>query len=979
MVDISGQDTSALLDGKYNVLEMIGQGGAGTVFKASDKEGNLYALKFLKSGSSEKSRLDKRFLREVEAAGRINHPNVVKIFEHSSGEGYSYIRMEYVKGGTLQELLNEKGSLSPALAIEIGKGILKGLSEVHKHNVVHRDIKPANILLRGETDAVLGDFGIARSMDMTRISRTGTLLGTPEYIAPEQWKGKESTNHTDIYSFGLLLYEMLCGTLPFSSVTDYEYMSKHLHEIPEFPEGTKIPEFLKRIIMRCLEKSPADRYESVDEIFVDLIRRKAEGRGFKLSAKPELWTWIKTAVPLFILLAGALYLSTFPSKEQKESVIIKVLPFYNRTGAPLTKYWPQAFQELLVNDLNRLPGIDAGIAIGGNRIIKKTGSVGVDALRSYFRTSTDTGYMVWGFIRLKDNRIGVELLIENISTGSIKSYSFEGATRAPLFSISDRMVGEVRRRIAEDSGEEGDFLPILWKPDSRHTPALLEYLVRGDRYFYRKDWQRALASYQKTLETDTAFIRGYIKVASCFRKLGKIRLAVEYLKRAEVLINGGKFSEKEKLLVAIEIAEVIDNDPLKSYKLARKLWRRAFRDSEAGLKYAYSCMKLGLYGEAVKVLKEIRKQAGKLINLKLVDCYIATHRIKMAKKVALTEWRKKQSVEWAEKLAIIAILEGKYREGLNYIDTVMAEQYENICGFYRLRGHLLLLSGDFNRAESSFMTALNRGNEEGSKAFGDLASIYLYKGKVRSAVRTLEDGVDMAGERGQEEIRSFYRCRVAELYALTERYSEAELICSEMLMESGVNGKYHIPDIWFIRGIAAAGSGRVDLLEEATIWLGEDSRKTGRIRSGVYYSVLKNRYLADQYYFGSRILDLKTVLGKLPGELPDSDYSGCRAILLNTIAEIYRERVNAFQKEKYVLERLKQLTFGRVNHGNLYALSYYYAGCTMHSLRNYRDAADNYKKFLELWELGDRDLFPEIFDAELRLKSIRNSVVEVTE
>jgi serine/threonine-protein kinase len=260
--------------GRYEILSLLGEGGMGRVYKALDPViGRTVAIKTLTTGSSddELAEFRRRFLREARSAGRIAHPNVVTIYDVGEAEGTPFIAMEYVEGRTLRSILDAEGALAPERACRIAAQVAAGLAAAHRHLVVHRDVKPPNIMIAPGAPVKLMDFGIAKLPDGTK-TQTGLLLGTPVYVAPEQVVGGAVDGRSDIFSLGVVLYEMLTGTVPFAGMAVGALLYSVLNEAHPPPSAfnTKVPAVFERILARALAKHPDDRYQDAAELARDL-------------------------------------------------------------------------------------------------------------------------------------------------------------------------------------------------------------------------------------------------------------------------------------------------------------------------------------------------------------------------------------------------------------------------------------------------------------------------------------------------------------------------------------------------------------------------------------------------------------------------------------------------------------------------------------------------------------------------------------
>jgi tetratricopeptide (TPR) repeat protein len=257
------------LGGRYTLERELGRGGMGVVYLAKDTQlDRPVALKFIGSLIDSSDEFRKRFVREAQAAAKINHPNIIAIYDISATQGKSYIAMEFVEGQSLAQYLQRKGKLEPREALNIVGQSCAALAAIHEVGIVHRDIKPDNILLAKGGLVKVMDFGLAKSAD-NRLTRTGTAMGTPCYMSPEQVLGKDADARSDIYSIGLLLHEVLTGLVVFG---DGDVLERQLNEMPKPPSAfiEDTPPALDQIVMKCVAKKPDDRYDSARSLLADI-------------------------------------------------------------------------------------------------------------------------------------------------------------------------------------------------------------------------------------------------------------------------------------------------------------------------------------------------------------------------------------------------------------------------------------------------------------------------------------------------------------------------------------------------------------------------------------------------------------------------------------------------------------------------------------------------------------------------------------
>jgi len=271
---ISDTLLNTLFDGRYRIVRKLGTGGMANVYLAEDEVlGRRVAIKILNDRHAGDDQFVERFRREAKNAASLSHPNIVSIYDRGEAEGTYYIAMEYLDGRSLKELIVARGPAPVNVAIEYARQILAAIRFAHRHGIVHRDIKPHNVLVDAEGRLKVTDFGIARA-GASQMTEAGSIIGTAQYLSPEQARGAPVDQTSDLYSLGVVLYELLTGVVPFSGDTPVEIAMKHLSATPEAPskQRAEVPRDLDMVVLRALAKDPADRYQNAEEMDADLGR-----------------------------------------------------------------------------------------------------------------------------------------------------------------------------------------------------------------------------------------------------------------------------------------------------------------------------------------------------------------------------------------------------------------------------------------------------------------------------------------------------------------------------------------------------------------------------------------------------------------------------------------------------------------------------------------------------------------------------------
>ena len=309
---------NTLFDGRYRILRKLGSGGMANVYLAEDEElGRRVAIKILNERHASDDSFVERFRREATNAAGLSHPNIVSVYDRGEAEGTYYIAMEYLEGRSLKDRIVAEGALSVSGAIEVTRQILRAIGFAHRRGIVHRDIKPHNVLLAqdgpgdGDPRFKVTDFGISRTT-ASQMTEAGSIVGTAQYLSPEQARGAPVDQRSDIYSVGVVLFELLTGKLPFSGETPLEIAMKHLSEIPKAPSALRpeIPTDLDMVVLRALAKDPEDRFQTAEEMERELAR-VAGGAGVTA----------ETAEAATAVLSGAGLAETAPTMISRRPVV----------------------------------------------------------------------------------------------------------------------------------------------------------------------------------------------------------------------------------------------------------------------------------------------------------------------------------------------------------------------------------------------------------------------------------------------------------------------------------------------------------------------------------------------------------------------------------------------------------------------------------------------------------------------------------
>jgi serine/threonine-protein kinase len=527
--------TGSTFANRYQIIEELGKGGMGRVYRVLDKElKEEVALKLIKPEIASEKKTLERFNNELRLSRKIIHKNVGRMYELMDHQGTRFITMEYVSGEDLRGLIRRIGQLPIGKSISIAKQICEGLAEAHRLGVVHRDLKSNNIMIDKEGNVRIMDFGIARSLETKRITGSGIMIGTPEYMSPEQVEGKEVDQRADIYSLGVILYEMVTGRVPFEGDTPFTIGMKHKGETPKKPKelNTQISDDLNHVILRCLEKEKEKRYQSSEEVRSELeiiekgipTTERIVPEKKPLTSKEITVTFglkkllIPTTVVIALIVIIVVILQFFPQKEvvplELDRSSIAVLPFIDLSL--------QKDQEILCDGMTaeiitKLSGIQGWKVMNTASVMRfKNTKKDIKDIGQELDVST----ILLGSIRKEADDLRVDVQLVNVSDrfqiwGNIYEQKL---TR--IFEIQSTIAEKVVRALkAELSPEEEERLR---KKPTSNIEAYNSYL-KG-RWFWNKrtkeGFEEAISYFKETIEKDVNYAKAYVGLADSYRMLG---------------------------------------------------------------------------------------------------------------------------------------------------------------------------------------------------------------------------------------------------------------------------------------------------------------------------------------------------------------------------------------------------------------------------------------------------------------------------
>jgi tetratricopeptide (TPR) repeat protein/predicted Ser/Thr protein kinase len=749
------------LANRYEIIEELGKGGMGRVYRVEDtKLEQEVALKLIKPEIAKDKKTIERFRNELKLARNIRHKNVCGMFDLGEDKGAHFITMEYVRGEDLRSLIRRIGQLPIGKSISIATQICEGLAEAHRLGVVHRDLKSNNIMIDREGNVRIMDFGIARSLESKGITGAGVMIGTPEYMSPEQVEGKEVDQRSDIYSLGVILYEMVTGRVPFEGDTPFTIGMKHKGEIPQNPKelNSQISDDLNRLILRCLEKEKERRFQSAGEVRSELeniekgipttervVPQRKPLTSREITVQFNVKKLLIPALAVIALVIAAVII--WQLIPQKEAVIppkiensLAIISFENQTGDKTYDYLQKAIPNLLITNLEQTGNLYVATWERLDDILKQMGKKDVEVI------DRDLGFqlcrregietIVLGSFIKAGNMFATDVKVLDVENKKLlKSASSRGEG---IDSIIKTQIDELSREIYQGLGElKQDIDAVHMRIEEVTTTSMdaYNYFLRGRsdyEKFYSEDARQFL---EKSIELDPTFASAYLYLALTYDELGFREARNNAYEKAKAFSE--KTPEKERLFIEAFYASTIERDPDKRFRILQQIAEKYPKEKRV---HYY----IGFYYEGKNMLDQALEEYNKALELDPNYGYAINQCAYLYADLGQFE----KAIQYLERYA--SLLPGD----ANPVDSI-AEIY------FRM--------GKLDEAILKYREALEIKPDFGSDM--KIAYIYALKEDYAQALKWIDQHMDMAPSPGVEAgglaWRGFF------CYALLGRYERA--------------------------------------------------------------------------------------------------------------------------------------------------------------------------------------------------------------
>jgi len=529
-----------VLGGRYEILQLLGEGGMGAVYKATDRELDRFvALKVIRPELASNPSILARFKQELLLAHQVTHRNVIRIYDLGEAEGVKFITMEFIEGRDLRSIIREKNKFAPEEAVEVIQQVCQALDAAHSVGVIHRDLKPQNIMQDGTGRMLVMDFGLARTVEGDGMTQTGAIVGTMEYMSPEQSLGKDLDQRSDIFALGLILYEMLTGKQPFAADSALASLIKRTQQraTPVSDVDAQIPGALSGIVSKCLERDLDQRYQNVSTILADLNTwqdKRAAGT-IKLDARVKPWgqtlPWpllagIATVLVLAIVgyvFRGPLFSPSAKQAASAPALSLAILPFRNASGDPSVDWLGPSLADMLSTDVGQSAHLRT---ISPDRLhqvlsdLRITPGTSIDpTMVGRIAEFSNADTLVWGQYARFGGQIRIDATLHDLKHDRNVPIKIEAVDEKDIPGAVDRLASSIRNNLAFSPDVINELKASSFQPSSGSAPALRDY-NQGIQFLRDGKNLDAVRAFQSATKEDPEFALAYSRLADADSALG---------------------------------------------------------------------------------------------------------------------------------------------------------------------------------------------------------------------------------------------------------------------------------------------------------------------------------------------------------------------------------------------------------------------------------------------------------------------------
>jgi serine/threonine protein kinase/tetratricopeptide (TPR) repeat protein len=987
--------TGSTFANRYQIIEELGKGGMGRVYKVLDKEtGEKIALKLIKPEIAADKKTVERFRNELSTARKIRHKNICGMFDLGKDKGSYFITMEYISGQDLKALIRQTGELTVGKAISIAKQICAGLAEAHKLGVVHRDLKSSNIMIDRDGNIRIMDFGIARSLETKGLTGDGVIIGTPEYMSPEQVEAKEVDQRSDIYSLGIILYEMVTGRVPFEADTPFAVGVKQKSERPKAPKeaNPQIPDELNRVILKCLEKHKEDRYQSAGEVRSEL-KKIEEGIPTTERTAPQKkpltsreitvkFSLKKVFIPALVA-AGLIIVAVIlwqllshkgavpPAASGKPSVA--VMYFKNNTGEEGYNIWKVALSDSIITDLSQSKYVHV---LSGDKLyslLKKFDLIDAEIYASEdlkkVAAEGEVNHILLGSLSKAGDMFRIEYTLQDMNTDQIiGSDRVEGKGEQAVFSMVDEITKRIKADLKLSEEEIASDIDKEIQKITTSSPQAYKYYVEGREFHHIGEYRKGIQCMEKAVDIDPEFAMAYRSMAMAYHNLALFSEKDTYLQKAFELKD--RLSDRERYLIEAEFyrySEITYDKAIKAYeKLLDFYPNDDIANTNLGILYidteqwdqAIQCLNVLIQGKDesifpyVNIAEPYRAKGMYETAGKVLEGYI--HDIHDSDDIRL-------DLSWN------SFLQGNYDIALDEVNKGLSLDPENMW-LIDCKGSIYICNEEFDKAEEQYLKVFE-SKELGHHLYTRivLGSSYVLRGEFDRAREHYKKGLDLAEKLGDNWWKTCFYIWRAYSYLKSGQPQESLKDCEgawTTAQDSGDTLKWQRRALYY-KGRAFLMMDSIEDAQKAADDI-EELVEGGANKKDIRYAhhllgliklKRKNYPKAIDYFIKA--------ISLLPCEHGIDPFSNDQAVFTEPLASAYYESGDS-ERARKEYEKILTFNMGKLYTGDIFARSLYWLGRIYEQDGDSDKAIEHYEKFLDLWKNADPG-FTEVKDVRKRL------------
>jgi eukaryotic-like serine/threonine-protein kinase len=802
-----------LIGARYEILALLGEGGMGAVYKALDREvERTVALKLIRPELASNPQILARFKQELLTAHQVTHKNVIRIYDIAEADGVKFITMEFVEGRDLRHILTDRGTLPVSESVEIIRQVCYALDAAHSAGIIHRDLKPQNIMQEEKAGRILVmDFGLARTIGGDGMTQTGALLGTIEYMSPEQSMGKSLDQRSDIFAVGLIFYELLTGKTPYKADTVMAslLMRNQQRATPAVDLDETIPKALSDIVSKCLERELEQRYQNVQQLLADLDSYQGARPTYaSITLPPPVapakapfpWKWVAVGALAVVAVGGGWILKpgiirTNPSTNaipKAPEISLAILPFRNTTTDASLDWIGPSLADMLSTDVGQSASLRTVSSDRLHQVLKDlripdNTDFDPDTLKRLAEFS-NANTLVWGRYAKFGDKIRIDATLQDLKHDRSVPLKIEAASEKEIPATVDGLAELIRKNLSVSSDVLKELKASSFQPSSTSVEALRDYnqAIVAQRNGKSQDAQKL---FEQATKEDPSFALAYSKLAQTYAALGYDDQAEQAARKAVDLSKS--LPEAEKYLITAIHAQIARNFP-EAIKAYENLAKASPGNADVLSVLADLYEQTGDFAKASQYNKAILDAEPKNIKATLT-----------AGALAILSGKPQEALDPLNRALTLAVqvdnqeqkANALHRIGFAYFKMNKPQEalrnYQEELGIWRQLGqkHGLALSlneiakvqaqlGDNKNALNNFQQALNTRREIGDKrglgdTLIDIGNFYDDRGDHDQALKNYKEASNVARDIGDESLQASCLNDIGAVYFEKAQYEDA--------------------------------------------------------------------------------------------------------------------------------------------------------------------------------------------------------------